>query len=173
MEIIIFFIIVALVSYVIASFRTKSKPKANITTKEFNEEVSQRTTHEQSWNDKYKRFYHKGVQRVSIAGLSYRDIGIGDIGYFEGSLIKEPDNKYDKNAIAIYSGSKKVGYIPKSDNREIANSTDIDCLSIFGYIEPEYDNYNNKQYYTGEIFIPITATADQVERYKERLKSLV
>lgn len=173
MEIIIFFIIVALISYVIASFRTRSKPKDNIATKEFDEEASQKTTHEQSWNDKHKRFYHKGVQRVSIAGLSYRDISISDIGYFEGYLISESDNKYDKNAIAIYSGAKKVGYIPKSNNRELASSTDIDHLSIFGYIEPEYDNHNNKQYYTGEIFIPITATEDQVEKYKAKLKSLV
>lgn len=175
MGIIIFFIIVALISYVIASFRIGNKPKVDIDTKVFSEEIVSNQIYEQSWNDKHKRFYHKGVQRVSIAGLSYRDIDESDIGYFEGYLIKEPKNDCNKNAIAIYSESKHkhVGYIPKLNNRQIANSVDVDFLSVFGYIEPGYENYNDKQYYVGEVFIPITATEYQVDKYKERLKSMV
>ena len=30
-------------------------------------------------------------------------------------LIREPDNKYDKNAVAVYAPAGKIGHIPKED----------------------------------------------------------
>jgi hypothetical protein len=33
-------------------------------------------------------------------------------------LVPEPDNKYDKNAIACYFEDKKVGYVSKNQNVE-------------------------------------------------------
>ena len=35
-------------------------------------------------------------------------------------LIREPENKFDKNAIAVYAGFHKVGYIPKGKNLALA-----------------------------------------------------
>jgi len=32
----------------------------------------------------------------------------------------EPDNKYDENAVALYYGDEKVGYLPEKDNKAIA-----------------------------------------------------
>ena len=62
-------------------------------------------------------------------------------------LIKEPENEYDKNAIAIYSikknGKVKLGYIPKYDNKrlllliELINNNSV----LKGIV-------NNESYYT-------------------------
>lgn len=35
-------------------------------------------------------------------------------------LNREPHNRYDKNAIEVWSGDAKLGYVPRSDNKTIA-----------------------------------------------------
>lgn len=118
-----------------------------------------------------------GLLRIHIAGLLYRGITSKDVGYFEGILEPEPDNVYDEHAIAIYKGRKLVGYVPRRENKLLAQLGDIDGLSVFGYIIPKYDedelSEEDDQYYTGEIFISFSATPEQVDRYKSKLKSLV
>lgn len=54
-----------------------------------------------------------------IAGINYR-CNAGDIGGFIGTVKPDLNNKYDKNAIAIYRGDGKLlGYIPKDETRHI------------------------------------------------------
>ena len=36
------------------------------------------------------------------------------------TLVREPENKFDKNAVAVYVGAEKVGYIPKGKNVALA-----------------------------------------------------
>jgi hypothetical protein len=43
--------------------------------------------------------------------------GVGGLEYF---LIREPDNKFDKSAVAIHSGINKVGYVSSSKAGGIA-----------------------------------------------------
>jgi hypothetical protein len=35
-------------------------------------------------------------------------------------LLPEPDNQYDKYAVAIFYQDKKLGYLPRSDNKHIS-----------------------------------------------------
>jgi hypothetical protein len=35
-------------------------------------------------------------------------------------LVREPDNQYDVNAIAVWVDDKKIGYIPKKQNAAVA-----------------------------------------------------
>lgn len=52
--------------------------------------------------------YHQGMQAHVQAQLA-----VGQ----ELSLMREPDNQYDQNAIAVLSADgHKLGYIPRSDN---------------------------------------------------------
>ncbi|MEO9964846.1 MAG: HIRAN domain-containing protein [Reichenbachiella sp.] len=37
------------------------------------------------------------------------------------SLKKEPHNEHDENAVAVLSGKKRIGYIPKSLNKQVIN----------------------------------------------------
>lgn len=39
-------------------------------------------------------------------------------------LVREPANKHDKRAVAIYFSNTKIGYIPKKDNKQIAEILD-------------------------------------------------
>jgi len=49
-------------------------------------------------------------------------------------LNNEPDNHYDRYAVEIYAGDKKLGYIPKTDNRHISRLIDegatLDCVVL-------------------------------------------
>lgn len=40
------------------------------------------------------------------------------------ALVREPENKFDKNAVAVWVDGKRVGYIPKATNRELATMID-------------------------------------------------
>jgi hypothetical protein len=40
------------------------------------------------------------------------------------TLVREPTNKFDKNAIAVYVGGSKVGYIPSKQNAALAQFID-------------------------------------------------
>jgi len=64
---------------------------------------------------------------TNIAGLQYYK-GIENINNFkindEVQLIREPNNKYDRNAIAIYWNKLKIGFIPRSKNLIIKNLID-------------------------------------------------
>lgn len=44
----------------------------------------------------------------------------------ELALIREPDNKFDKNAIAVYCGERKIGYLPAKQNSGIAMAMDAE-----------------------------------------------
>jgi hypothetical protein len=39
-------------------------------------------------------------------------------------LNREPHNQYDKNAVEVWTGDAKLGYIPRSDNKTIAKLMD-------------------------------------------------
>lgn len=39
-------------------------------------------------------------------------------------LNREPHNQYDKNAVEIWTGDAKLGYVPRSDNKTIAKLMD-------------------------------------------------
>ena len=39
-------------------------------------------------------------------------------------LNREPHNQYDKNAIEVWTGDVKLGYVPRSDNKTVAKLMD-------------------------------------------------
>lgn len=39
-------------------------------------------------------------------------------------LVREPDNKFDRMAIAVYVDGERVGYIPRTQNRVLADFID-------------------------------------------------
>jgi hypothetical protein len=70
----------------------------------------------------------------NIAGFSYCDrndiveeLRVG----FELKLITEPNNKYDKYAVAIYYDEHKLGYIPMKKNKNISQLINLGHNDIF------------------------------------------
>ncbi|MDL2257959.1 HIRAN domain-containing protein [Eubacteriales bacterium OttesenSCG-928-K08] len=90
----------------------------------------------------YERSRH--LMDCHIAGFNYYD-GLDVIEELKlGTTItlkSEPENLYDQEAVAIYYGKAKLGYIPQAKNRTLSN------LIYFGHgdILEARVNYNNPQ----------------------------
>ena len=71
---------------------------------------------------------------TKLAGAQYRCTD-DDIGGFLGYIAPEPDNEYDKNAIAVYrNNGKHVGYIPREDIASLKRWASQPSLPCIGYI---------------------------------------
>lgn len=74
------------------------------------------------------------LANFNIAGFSYWD---GPEAFEELKvgkrldLVREPDNKFDDYAVAIYCGDFKLGYIPRSDNHDISKYLDMGLDDIY------------------------------------------
>lgn len=72
-----------------------------------------------------------------IAGAHHRN---KNEGAFIGVVTNDPDNEYDKNAIAIYrNDGKLMGYIPREEQRDFRKWSDRDPLPCIGYVR--YGDY--------------------------------
>ena len=67
------------------------------------------------------------VQSSPLAGSQYYaaskiwlDMQVGDAL----SLIREPDNRHDRNAIRVEWRGQKLGYVPRAENRAVAAAMD-------------------------------------------------
>lgn len=40
------------------------------------------------------------------------------------SLVREPENRYDRDAVAVYCGGDKLGFVPQLENRALAQMLD-------------------------------------------------
>ena len=67
------------------------------------------------------------IQTSPVAGFQYHqgelfweELTAGD----QLQLSREPDNPYDENAVAIYRGSIKLGYLPRVENTAVARMMD-------------------------------------------------
>lgn len=50
------------------------------------------------------------------------------------SFVKEPDNQYDENAVAIYAGQNKLGYVYKGKNQDMINDWINSDRYLSGYL---------------------------------------
>jgi hypothetical protein len=67
-------------------------------------------------------------RRSKIHGSSFYIPGNYIWAHTEYLLAREPRNKYDANAIAVYAGGRKVGHVAKSLARIIAPEMDrLEC----------------------------------------------
>jgi hypothetical protein len=79
----------------------------------------------------------------TVAGYQYYDGTKFEAFIREGEqihLIREPDNRFDDNAVAVYFKHIKLGYVPRINNTVIVNLIDSGC-KITGIISDIY-KYN-------------------------------
>lgn len=65
--------------------------------------------------------------RLSIVGQKHLGVDPYNVDVLPGAavtLIREPKNAYDVNAIQVWIDGKHVGYIPKNKNAELARVMD-------------------------------------------------
>ena len=67
------------------------------------------------------------VQSSPLAGSQYHQLNdlqkairVGDTL----DLIREPDNPYDRNAVSVHWRGKMLGFLPKKENRAVAQAMD-------------------------------------------------
>jgi hypothetical protein len=69
-----------------------------------------------------------------VAGFTYWD-GLDVLGELrlgsELSLMAEPENPYDPQAVAIYYRDRKLGYVPTAKNSELAQLVFFGHASLF------------------------------------------
>ncbi len=97
------------------------------------------------------------VWDYNISGINYRKGIKKYVGEFFGYLQPEPTNEYDPEAIAIYhSDGHHLGYIPQNCTQDI-HALDLPFpMTVFGYIEEDYDEDEHRRYFRGTIFLEIT-----------------
>lgn len=82
-------------------------------------------------NNPVKRVH---LTNFHIAGFSFWDgaeafehLKIGT----QLDLVREPDNKFDAYAVAIYFGDFKLGFIPRGENHDISKYLDMGLADIY------------------------------------------
>jgi len=61
-------------------------------------------------------------------------------------LVREPDNKYDKYAIAVYHKQEKIGYLPREKNEIISKILDAGLLDLYAetsHVNTDADTWEN------------------------------
>ena len=92
----------------------------------------------------YERSKH--LLDCNIAGFTYYD-GLDVMNELQlgtpVSLRSEPENPYDPNAVSIYFGDTKLGYVPKNSNRLLSD------ILYFGHsdiINARISQYNPEEH---------------------------
>ena len=73
---------------------------------------------------KEKRSWVK-LTTLNVAGLQYGEMAEHTFSPNEElKAVREPDNPYDRYAVALYKENRRVGYIPRTNSRIIASLLD-------------------------------------------------
>ena len=95
------------------------------------------------------------VQSSPLAGFQYHAAGelwpelkVGDAL----TLIREPDNPHDRNAVRVEWRGRKLGYLPRAENRAVAAEMDGGA-SVAGRIAQLREHRNPWQRVLIEVFV--------------------
>lgn len=95
-------------------------------------EISMSNTDEEETGWHYDDFSENF--RCRIAGISYRCTP-DDIGAFIGTVVPQPDNPADPNALAIIAnGGKHIGFVPRKDQKEYNQFTGGGVHPCIGFV---------------------------------------
>jgi hypothetical protein len=77
------------------------------------------------------------IRVIAVAGVSFRADDVRDASFDPGarlSLVREPDNEHDPNAIAIWNEARtlQAGYVPRDVAPELAGDEVAVSLWRFG-----------------------------------------
>ena len=86
------------------------------------------------WQD--PRLTGVGAQVIRVAGTSYRSDEVGDPGFEPGNpltLVREPDNPHDANAISVWNADRtaQAGYVPATVAEGLAGFENLCALSLW------------------------------------------
>ncbi|MFO6453464.1 MULTISPECIES: HIRAN domain-containing protein [unclassified Aeromicrobium] len=92
-------------------------------------------------NPKSRTSWRLGIHSFALRGTGYYEDAVKAGRFTPGAplrLVREPDNEYDTNAIAVYAetGRRVAGYVPKGQAKRLASlldsGTDLVAVSVRG-----------------------------------------
>ena len=91
---------------------------------------------------------------TKIAGIThYVNPKTFPFGYVEGYCMAEPNNKFDKDAMALYINNKLVGYIPKEDLKDYIEFSERKQMKFIGTVTPFLDDEDKTKVAGSILFI--------------------
>ena len=99
-----------------------------------------------------------------VAGYQYHKGYLVENEFKSGvplSLVREPKNRYDSNAIAIYYELTKIGYIPAAQNTVLTNLLDQGV-----HLETSIIAFNPDMPTWGRVEVEVVLNADRSEGMK-------
>ena len=98
----------------------------------------------------------------TIAGNRFHNSGIKFTPGMPLRLIKEPDNQFDRNAIAVYSGDDKVGYVANSER------TKFELTSSASELQGRIENVTRAEF-LAYLFKPTDLNSYDIKLYIGRI----
>lgn len=98
------------------------------------------------WIKQYQKYY---LLQCFVRGFQYyngpqllNEMKVGDMLV----LVREPENQYDPNAIALHFNKQKIGFIPAEENKMLSKLIDIKALDFqaeITHLEPQAATWEN------------------------------
>jgi len=95
------------------------------------------------------------VQSSPLAGFQYhageelwRELRVGDVL----TLVREPDNPHDRNAVRVEWRGRQLGYLPRAENRAVAAEMDAGAR-VTGRIARLREHRNPWQRLSIEVYV--------------------
>lgn len=94
--------------------------------------------------------------QYNIAGINFRQGVSNYVGSINGYIQPQPSNRYDPNAIAVYSeDGHHLGYIPATETYEVHSLHLSFPAPVAIDIEECYDDSNSRNFYVGTVTLKI------------------
>lgn len=116
----------------------------------------------------YEKEFQKNVETIksyakdemfTIAGINYHENGMNLTPGMNLKLVREPDNEFDSDAIAVYAENKKIDYVANNDHAKYELTSSASQLNdkIPDTAQGEYllylERYGEIQFSIGRIII--------------------
>ena len=117
----------------------------------------------------YADFHALPIYRCYVRGLQYRGVKEGFVEALDVpqplDLVKEPDNRHDRRAIAVYAEGQQLGYLPREDNlileKLIRRGIPVACRLVG--VQPDEESYRRLSVEVALLYPPHPTTDQEIE----------
>ncbi len=120
--------------------------------------------------DPYRDFFSLPIYRAYVRGLQFHDLPeyyIEDLAPPQAlDLVREPNNRHDRKAVAVYHDGLKLGYLPREDNvvlsKLIRRGLPVRCRLIG--VQPNEESYRQLSIEVALLYPPHPTSNPAIEQ---------
>jgi len=129
--------------------------------------------------DPYEAFFSLPIYRAYLRGIQFNDLPDFYAEDLEPpqalDLVREPDNRRDRKAVAVYHNGLKLGYLPQEDNvvlsKLIRRGLPVRCRLIG--VQPEEEDFRLLSVEVALLYPPHATSNATIEKAeKDRMEGL-